>query len=149
MLTLASKLKLKTAKKVFAKFGKDIVIRDNYNNIIASFPNVPLAKPKKFLTAKIANINPMARLEKLSKDTFRSKSVLSSACTICGTYQEIEIHHVRKLKDSSRAIKMDYMTSMMSRMNRKQIPICRYCHIKYHKGKVLLNSKSKTADSLS
>lgn len=47
VLTLASKLKLKTAKKVFTKFGKDINIRDKDNNIIASFPDVSLAKPKK------------------------------------------------------------------------------------------------------
>lgn len=67
----------------------------------------------------------MLRLEKLSTATFRSKSVLSSPCTICGSSENIEMHHVRKLRDSSRAIKLDYMTSMMSRMNRKQIPICR------------------------
>ena len=47
VLTLASKLKLKTAKKVFTKFGKDIIIRDKDNNIIASFPDVSLAKKKK------------------------------------------------------------------------------------------------------
>lgn len=65
VLTLASKLKLKTAKKVFTKFGKDIIIRDKDNNIIASFPDVSLAKKKKiffFLITKIADINPMVRL---------------------------------------------------------------------------------------
>jgi len=145
VLTLASKLKLKTAKRVFIKFGKDIFIRDSDNKIIASFPNVPLAKPNKFYTTQLSEINPMNRLEKLSKATFRSKSVLSNPCIVCGSFEKIEMHHVRKLRDSSRAIKMDYMTSMMSRMNRKQIPICRSCHIKYHKGEVLLfnNNNSK------
>ena len=144
VLTLASKLKLKTAKKVFTKFGKDINIRDKDNNIIASFPDVSLAKPKKFYITKIEDINPMLRLEKLSTATFRSKSVLSSPCTICGSSENIEMHHVRKLRDSSRAIKLDYMTSMMSRMNRKQIPICRPCHINYHRGKVLLFNNSNS-----
>jgi hypothetical protein len=46
IFTLASKLKLKTAKKVFCKFGRNILIRDKENNIIASFPELPLAKPK-------------------------------------------------------------------------------------------------------
>jgi Type II intron maturase len=45
--TLASKLKLGTAKKTFAKFGKNLEIRDGKGRILASFPKVPLAKPKK------------------------------------------------------------------------------------------------------
>jgi hypothetical protein len=84
VLTLASKLKLKTAKKVFTKFGKNISIRDKDNKIVANFPNVPLAKPRCFHITKISDINPMARLEKLAKATFNSKSVLGSPCTICG-----------------------------------------------------------------
>jgi hypothetical protein len=62
VLTLASKLKLKTAKRVFIKFGKDIFIRDSDNKIIASFPNVSLAKQNKFYTTKLSEINPMSRL---------------------------------------------------------------------------------------
>jgi len=141
VLTLASKLKLKTAKRVFAKYGRDILIRDNNNKVIASFPDVTLAKPNKFYITEITNINPIARLEKLAKSTFRSRAVLDSICTICDTSENIEMHHVRKLRDSSKAIKKDYLTSMMSRMNRKQIPMCRSCHIKYHKGEVLLFKK--------
>ena len=48
VLTLASKLKLKTAKKVFAKYGKDIAIKDGKGKTVASFPDVPLAKLRKF-----------------------------------------------------------------------------------------------------
>ena len=44
--TLASKLKLGTAKKTFAQFGKNLEIRDGKGRIMASFPNVPLAKQK-------------------------------------------------------------------------------------------------------
>ena len=81
VLTLASKLKLKTAKRVFAKFGKDILIKDKDDKIIASFPEAPLAKPKTFHITKFTDMNPMARLEKLAKSTFRSKAVLDSTCT--------------------------------------------------------------------
>jgi group II intron reverse transcriptase/maturase len=142
VLTLASKLKLKTAKRVFAKFGKDILIKDKNGKKIASFPDVPLAKPNTFHITKFTDVNPLARLEKLAKSTFRSRAILDSTCTACGTAENIEMHHVRKLRDSSRAIKMDYMTRMMSRMNRKQIPICKSCHIKYHRGeRVIFKNK--------
>ena len=63
VLTLASKLKLKTAKRVFAKFGKEIAIKDEKGKIIASFPDVPLAKPKRFLISPITKLNPFNRLD--------------------------------------------------------------------------------------
>jgi hypothetical protein len=52
VLTLASKLRLFTANKVFAKFGKNTNIIVN-NKIVASFPVPSFAKPKKFLNLKI------------------------------------------------------------------------------------------------
>jgi group II intron reverse transcriptase/maturase len=57
-LTLALKLKLGTANKVFAKFGKDITIRDGKGKILASFPNESLAKTRKFLKSEISKLNP-------------------------------------------------------------------------------------------
>jgi hypothetical protein len=143
---LASKLKLKTAKRVFRKYGRDILIKDEKNKVIASFPDVSLAKPKKFYISEITKINPIARLDKLARSTFRSIAVLDSVCTVCKNPENIEMHHVRKLRDSSRAIKMDYMTSMMSRMNRKQIPICRSCHIKYHRGEITIFKEEVNTD---
>lgn len=133
VLTLAAKLRLFTAKKVFRKFGKNLnIIVDK--KIVASFPDPELAKPRKFHNSKITNSNPMARLEQLTKATFRTRAMFDAPCTLCGSLENIEIHHVRKLKDSSRAIKMDYLTAMMSRMNRKQIPLCKSCHINWHRG---------------
>ena len=45
VLTLASTLKLATAKKVFTKFGVKIAIKDGKGNLKAFFPKVYLAKP--------------------------------------------------------------------------------------------------------
>ncbi len=74
ILTIASKLNLNTAKKVFKKFGKDITIIVD-NKKVASFPNENLAKPKKFNNSAFANTNPLFRLEKLTKATFRTKQM--------------------------------------------------------------------------
>lgn len=140
---MASKLRLFTAKKVFDKFGKDLnIIVDN--KIVASIPEVKFAKPRIFHNSKISNINPFSRIEQLANATFRSKAVLDSACTICGEKNNMEIHHIRKIKESSRAIKQDYLTSMRSRMNRKQISICKNCHIKLHRGEPLNLTKNAT-----
>lgn len=133
VLSLASKLKLITAKKVFKKFGKDLNIVEN-NKLVASFPTPSFAKPRKFLNTPISKSNPFARLERLAKATFRTKALFEKTCTLCGGSENIEAHHVRKLRDSSKTIKQDYLTAMMSRMNRKQIPLCKSCHIKFHRG---------------
>lgn len=48
------------------------------------------------------------------------------------------MYQVRKLRDSTKGIKQDFFTSMMSRMNRKQIPLCSSCHKKYQKGELTI-----------
>jgi hypothetical protein len=130
ILTLAAKLKLKTKAAVFRKFGTDINIIRN-DKIVAFFPNVPLANTGIFNNKAI---DPNKRLEKLSRATFRSCSVLDRPCTICQSTDNVEMHHVRAIRKTSEKIKHDYFTAMMSRMNRKQIPVCRDCHIKIHGG---------------
>jgi hypothetical protein len=128
-------LKLGTAKKVFKKYGKDLRIFVN-DRRVAAFPRASFAKPSKFHNFAILNLNPLARITKLANASFRTKSVFEAGCINCGSLDNIEVHHVRKLRDSSRAIKSDYLTAMMSRMNRKQIPLCKKCHIYYHRGKL-------------
>lgn len=135
ILTLASKLKLGTKKQVFKKFGKNISIIQN-DKIIASFPDESFAKPHKFSTTPITQISPFYRLEQLSKATFRTKAMFDASCLVCGSTEDIEIHHVRKLREATKAIKKDYLTAMMSRMNRKQVPLCKSCHNKLHKGQL-------------
>lgn len=131
ILTLASKLNLGSKKQVFNKFGKNLNIIKN-NKIVASIPDVELKNKKVFLGN---SVNPFYRLEleQISNATFRSISVLNSPCSICNYTKNVEIHHVRAIRFYSKFIKQDYLTRIISRMNRKQIPICKTCHIQYHK----------------
>ena len=50
---------------------------------------------------------------------------------LCGSEGKIEIHHVRKPSKGSK--QKDYLSKMMARMNRKQIPVCQKCHKAIHK----------------
>lgn len=77
VLTLASKMKLKTKKKVFKKYGKDLEILNDKGKIIASYPTVSYKRPRKG----------------------------------------------------------NFLEDMMSKMNRKQIPLCKSCHLQVHAGK--------------
>lgn len=132
VLTLASKLKLKTKSKVFKRFGKDLTIKDNNDKVLAMMPNPSLANK---LTFNVNMTNPFVRLEKLGRASFRTRDVLNNPCTVCGTFDDVEMHHVRAIKDLTKNPK-DYMKAIMSRMNRKQIPVCRPCHVRIHQGTI-------------
>lgn len=67
VLTLASKLRLKTKRKVLKKFGKHLIIRDTSNKIIASFPK--WGKPKTKHKSWTEQTHPFNLVDKLSKIT--------------------------------------------------------------------------------
>jgi group II intron reverse transcriptase/maturase len=58
VLTIASKMKLKTKKKVFKKYGKDLSILNEKGKIIACYPTIKYKRPRKSLKSiKTFNIN--------------------------------------------------------------------------------------------
>lgn len=142
MHTLSRKFKLGSLRKGFKKFGSNIEIfnSENSENLkknypIASFPKInSLAKISLFKTNYNKDVNPLYKLDKLSRLTFRSKIIFDKSCSICGSLNSLEMHHVKHLRRMSNKLKLDYWTRMMSQMNRKQIVVCKSCHNKIHKG---------------
>lgn len=55
------------------------------------------------------------------------------SCSVCGSDYRVEMHHVRHMKDLNP--KMGTVDKLMIRQNRKQLPLCRECHMSYHQGK--------------
>jgi hypothetical protein len=51
-------------------------------------------------------------------------------CSNCGSSYRVEMHHVRAMKDLNP--KIDGIDRLMIKMNRKQISLCRVCHMKKH-----------------
>lgn len=127
-LTLASKYKLKSAKGAFRKYGTGLEVRNDKSKVIASFPNPKLAKPK---TWGGFSGSPLLFLDKMSKAYFRSRTLLEADCLVCGSQQNVEVHHVKHLRKGNKG---DYWLNTMRNMNRKQIPVCRACHHKIHSG---------------
>lgn len=132
-LTLASKLRLTTLKKTFSKFGKNLTIRGEKGEIIASYPTPSYKRPKK--TVKDLTIEPLELIDQLAKRVNKGTLDLKGPCTICGSSDKIEVHHVKHIRKMTEVTKKDALKSRMARMNRKQIPVCRKCHQEIHKGK--------------
>lgn len=131
-LTIASKMKLTTLRRVFNKYGKNLNIKDESGKVITSYPTVDYRRPKKFTMAPILDYSSLeSYVDQYDKRVQRGRKDLKGSCVLCGSNQEIEIHHVRKLSKTKRK---DYLSIMMARMNRKQITVCKKCHIKIHQG---------------
>lgn len=57
---------------------------------------------------------------------------LEAPCIVCGIKDTVEMHHVKHIRKDS--IRYEGFTRDMSLINRKQVPLCRKCHMKVHKG---------------
>lgn len=71
MLTLVSKYKLKTVKKGFERFGKNIEIKNEKGDTLASFPDAAFAAPKRF---HVTYEDPIKRLDRMSRAFFQDIS---------------------------------------------------------------------------
>lgn len=131
-LTIASKMKLITLRRVFNKYGKNLNIKNELGEIITNYSTVDYRRPKKFSMAPVLDYSSLeAYIDQYDRRVQRSRKDLKGPCALCGRKKKIEIHHVRKLSKTKRK---DYLSVMMARMNRKQIPVCQKCHIKIHQG---------------
>jgi len=126
-LTLANKYKLGTLHKTFKKFGYDL--RVEVDKKILDFDESKFPKSAPGFNVSV-NYNPFAQLRKLMLILPRTRSLLSgeSSCTVCGSLEKLSVHHVRRIRKAGRTIKNDFLTDMMSRMNRKQVVLCSKCH---------------------
>ena len=64
------------------------------------------------------------------------KRLLADTCELCGSTENIEVHHIRKLSDldtKGKAEKPIWIQIMATR-KRKTLVVCRNCHNKIHNG---------------
>jgi nicotine oxidoreductase len=140
-LTFASKLRLKTLKGVYSKYGYDLKVSElvkNKNQVVAEFKDETLTSIKKGFNLEINDYVPISILNLASRSYPRTRILFEGECTVCASKEDLEVHHLKHLRKQNQVNrKVDYMTNIMRRMNRKQILICKSCHIKIHQGKHL------------
>ena len=143
MKTLACKHKTSVAK-ICAKYHKTVklpqglrkcveitVPREGKKPLVARFGGIPL---KRDLKTTIKDLSTKR------KPPFRNeliKRLLADECEICGRKGNIEVHHIRALKDlkvKSKKEKPLWM-QIMSARRRKTLMVCSQCHDAIHAGK--------------
>ncbi len=100
--------------------------------LVARFGAVPIRRQK---TAVIKDAKPATNYS----NNELVRRLLANECELCGSHDNIEVHHVRKLADVKKRYRgrkepPAWALFMMSR-NRKTVVVCRTCHQKITMGK--------------
>lgn len=122
---LAAKYSLKRVAKVFEKFGPNLTAKHiNNKKKTYSFIQPSYKVSQKFLTT-VRDIIPTLY------GNISLASLDNLTCAICESDYKVEMHHVRQLKDLNP--KLDLVDKLMAGRGRKQIPLCRLCHMTKHR----------------
>jgi group II intron reverse transcriptase/maturase len=115
-----------SVSKVFRKYGKDLSY-EKPNGRTIHFFNQPLTRVKRAKgTGKNTDLVPIWYPR-------RARTRLLDNCAICGSSDQIEMHHVRHIR--KRGQHVQGFTLYLAAINRKQIPVCLKCHQEIHNGK--------------
>jgi len=99
-LTICSKLRLRTLRKTFKRFGPNLTQTKDNGEIGVSYPT-PIGHYSKPRSRKgnsyVLRAEPENLIHRLSKRIYRGRRDLEGKCLICQSIDNIEIHHVRKL----------------------------------------------------
>jgi group II intron reverse transcriptase/maturase len=106
------------------------VHRDGKKPLTAEFGGIPLRTK-----SRVANIT-----DKILKPKFgRSELIqrlLAEQCELCGSHENIEVHHIRKLSDLKVAGRKEkpLWKKRMAAIRRKTLIVCKACHNAIHNG---------------
>lgn len=134
-LTLARKYGLRTLRKTFNKFGKDL--GTNIPNAKGDLRRISIFNPQDYkkqdITSLTPNKKPLKPIEMIWNSKF-TKSNLFKSCIICGSTDQVQMHHVRSIRDLKNPEKgpKDFFTKQMAAINRKQVPLCKEHHARLH-----------------
>lgn len=119
---LAAKYSLKTMAQVYKKFGKSLSA--------PSSKKLPFINPSYKMTLKFkTKVDPTVKSTNIVSISHASLQGL--VCQVCGSDYRVEMHHIRKMKDLNP--KVSTVDRLMAKKNRKQIPLCRGCHMEKHR----------------
>jgi len=143
--TLANKLKT-TVKDVWKRYkyrhmtpdfgtrmGLRVTVqRGDKPTLVARFGETPL---KRQHDAVIQDEKPMWTTR--VKRTELIQRLLADKCELCGSTENVDVHHVRALKDLNPTGRKEVPTHVfiMSARRRKTLVVCKYCHTAIHNGR--------------
>ena len=134
--TTRAKIREKYETKIKHRNGKTYIIletrikRKGKKDLIAQWGGIPLNREPK------ATINDSSQTIWTTRGGELIQRLLANKCEICNSEDNIEIHHIKALKNiqkKGRKKKPNWQILMIAR-KRKTLATCKECHDKIHKG---------------
>jgi len=64
------------------------------------------------------------------------KRLLAEKCELCGSRENVEVHHIRKLADLEKGGReRPRWVKIMAARRRKTLVVCHFCHLAIHAGR--------------
>jgi len=127
---LAAKYSMGTMSKVHQRFGPNL--STIHKDAKGKEKVYSLLTPSYKLSLKfLINSSPVI---KALYGSISLASLDNLRCALCDSEYRIEMHEIKHMKDLNP--KLNYLHKLMARRQRKQIPLCRQCHMGYHKGEI-------------
>jgi group II intron reverse transcriptase/maturase len=150
-LTLADKHKLKTASKVFSKYGKFLSVKNNLGKQVAWLSDWPesLKTNSKFLRGNAdIQIGDLHDTIKAVEGSYKSLKKVAEVCQVegCNNSTNLEQHHLNPQVNLKRKDLTSYMKSIISN-KRKVVTVCRKHHNEMHRRRIFSpKTKKKNSD---
>jgi hypothetical protein len=113
-----------STKKIFVKYGKNLTVSNGHYTTNFPHKNEWSIKKRKWL-------NKRKFVDPFEIDASRIPySQLKKKCRICQSTNIVEMHHVKHVRKDG--VHYGGFRKEMALLNRKQIPLCRECHMKVH-----------------
>jgi hypothetical protein len=130
--TLAAKYRI-SVKQVFVRYGKNVTIKvkardGKRDRFISFYRNSDWQKKRNAFTTNDKTIDLVRVAIRM-----RTRSKLGKPCCVCGSLEQVEMHHVRHIRKMKQK-KATGFKAIMNALNRKQLPTCGSCHAKIHRG---------------
>ncbi len=140
--TLAEKLRL-TVSQVYDRYETTLqtsdgprkalqatIEREGKRPLVATWGGISLARNMK---AVLTEIVPQTWGERSELE----KRLLADTCDLCGSHEQVEVHHIRALKDLHKPGQKERprWVSIMAARRRKTLIVCRKCHENIHAGR--------------
>ncbi|HEY4386308.1 MAG TPA: reverse transcriptase domain-containing protein [Ktedonobacteraceae bacterium] len=118
---------------------KVLIERSDKQPLVAQWGGIPLTWD---IQASIKDQTPRWN----DRRTELEKRLLADTCEYCGSTENVQVHHIRALKDLQRHTGREKpeWVKMMAARRRKTLILCRTCHMDVHSGRPLRRQKSST-----
>ncbi|MCX4487820.1 reverse transcriptase domain-containing protein [Streptomyces anulatus] len=96
--------------------------------LVARFGGISLTRQKAAVLTDRQAAKPHPRKELITR-------LLKGKCELCGTSEDVRVHHIRKLADLDRVEPLTEWHQAMVKKRRKTLVVCTGCHDTIHSGK--------------